>query len=313
MDFLRSTSSTPQSSSSELPYPEFSSFGSNSEDPLAQLASEVRQLQYTTNTGLQRRLEHRRQVLEQNQTQDQYLVFTSVPPAQFSKLVDERSRAWKYCRFSYNIETGILIARVMIRIAHIAAGVFDTIMGPKLTAMNVLGEIVSYRSTTVEAGNWEKGADCSWGPPGPNDSHSFVVEIGSSESARRLALDAHGWLENCPSVELVVTITVQHNHPEIILRRWERVPRAYNILTRASSRPAQHTAFVKISRTNNITSVTGASTTINGIATMIRQLVLPFNKVMKRPPRQAPEEDIVITEQDLEFLANTVWRMQGLL
>ncbi|KAL4812560.1 hypothetical protein BDW67DRAFT_188535 [Aspergillus spinulosporus] len=90
MEFLQSTSNASQPSSSELPYSEFSSIESRYEDPLVQLAKEVEQQPFTTHKSLERSLECRQQALQQNQIQDQYLVFTSVPPAQSSKLSDDR-------------------------------------------------------------------------------------------------------------------------------------------------------------------------------------------------------------------------------
>ncbi|KAL2813156.1 hypothetical protein BJX63DRAFT_395124 [Aspergillus granulosus] len=310
MDSIRSTSNASQSSSSELSCSELSSFGSEFGDPLEHMAKEVKQQPYTTYRSLQRLLERLQQALEQDKTRDQYLVFTSVPPAQFSKL--SRSQTRKHCRFSYNIETGILIAKAMIMPTHVAAGEFDVRIVIKLAAMNVLHEITACRSTIVTAGNWQKGADCSWAPAETHAGLSFVVEVGLSESAQRLVIDAHGWLENSSSVKLVVTMTIGCDNAEIILRRWELFPRRSGILTRASPHSAQCTAFVKISRTNNTTSVTGAST-LDGITTMTKQLVLPFDKVMNRPPNQPLERDIVITQQDLEGFAEKLWLEQGLL
>jgi hypothetical protein len=102
-DFLQSTSDTPQPSY---------------EDPLAQLVREVEQQPFTTNQSLQGSLNRRQQPLQQDQIRDQSLVFTSVPPAEASRLSDDRSRTSKYCRFMYNPETKILIVKVNPDPAH---------------------------------------------------------------------------------------------------------------------------------------------------------------------------------------------------
>lgn len=117
MGSLRSTSNASRSSSSELSHSENSSVEFEFGDPLTQLSKEVEQQPFTTNTSLQTSLERLRQALEQDQTRDQYLVFTSVAPVQASRLSDERSRTSKYCRFSFNTETGILIAKAIPYIA----------------------------------------------------------------------------------------------------------------------------------------------------------------------------------------------------
>jgi hypothetical protein len=255
MDFVRSTSNASRSSSSELSHPEFSSIESESEDPLAQLAKGVKQQPFTTKESLQKSLERRQRALQQDQTRDQYLVFTSVPPAQSSRLSDDRLRTSKYSRFFFNAETGILIAKIMPNPAHqLAIRSFDSLISLELRAMNVDCDVWPFGSTTVTVGNWKKEADCCWAPASTNARLSFVVEVGLSESARQLALDARGWLETySSSVKLVVTISIKRENPEIILHRWELVPRGNGVLERSSPLSARRTAFLKLSRTNNTT------------------------------------------------------------
>ncbi|KAJ5082333.1 hypothetical protein N7532_011376 [Penicillium argentinense] len=320
MDFLRSTSNASQSSSSEPSPSEFSSVEPEPEDPLAQLAKEVKQQPFTTKESLTKSLERRQRALQQDQTRDQYLIFTSVPPAQSSRLSDDRSRTSKYSRFFFNAETGILIAKVMPNAAHeLAIRSFDSLISLELRAMNVHRDVRPFGSTTVTVGNWKKEADCCWAPASTNARLSFVVEVGLSESARQLALDARGWLETySSSVKLVVTISINSEHPEIILHRWELVPREYGVLTRLtrSSPPlARRTAFINLSRMNNTTSVTGESCTMGttSTTTTITQLDLPFGKVVGRPPHQPLERDLVIPAQELRTFAEDIWSEQGLL
>lgn len=314
MDFLRSTSdAASQSLSSELSYSEFSSIESKSEDPLAQLAKEVKQQPFTTNKSLRNSLERRQQALQQDQTQDQYLVFTSVPPAQSSRLSDDGSRTSKYCRFFYNVETGILIAKVMPNPAHeLAIRSFDELISAELRTMNVRRDVKPVGSTTVTVGDWKKEADCSWAPASAIARPRFVVDVGLSESARQLSLDAYGWLVTySSSVKLVITININRKDPEIILHRWELVPRGYDVLTR-SSLSACRTAFLKLSRTNNTTSVTGESY-MNGTTTTTTQLDLPFDKIVGRPPHQPLERDFVIPGQELRSFAEDIWSAQSFL
>ncbi|CAG8214150.1 unnamed protein product [Penicillium salamii] len=314
MDFLQSTSNASQSSTSELSFSGFSLVEYKSEDPLAQLAKEVKQQPFTTNKSLQKSLERRQRALEQDQTRDQHLIFTSVPPVQASRLSDERSRTSKYCRFFFNAETGILIAKVKLNFAHeLAISLFEEVITFELHAVQVRRNIRPFRSTTVTIGNWTKEADCCWAPALTNARLSFVVEVGLSESTRQLALSARSWLETySSSVKLVVTISIQRENPEIILRRWELGSRQSSVVTRPSLPSAHCTSFLKLSRTNNTTSVTGESY-INVITTTTTQLDLPFSKIVNRPPQQPPERDLVIPEQELRSFAEDIWSVQGLL
>ncbi|CAG7962091.1 unnamed protein product [Penicillium salamii] len=314
MDFLQSTSNASQSSTSELSCSGFSSVEYEAEDPLAQLAKEVKQQPFTTNKSLQKSLERRQRALEQDQTRDQYLVITSVSPMQAFRLSDERSPTSKYCRFFFNTETGILIAKVKLNFAHeVAIGHFSLLINLELNAMEVLPDMTACGSTTVKIGNWKKEADSCWAPTLTNPRLSFVVEVGLSESTRQLALSARSWLETySSSVKLVVTISTKQENPEIILHRWELVPRRSGVLTRSSPPSARCTSFLKLSRTNNTTSVTGESY-MDGTTRTTTQLDLPFNKVANRPPHPPLERDLVIPEQELRSFAEKIWRVQGLL
>ncbi|KAJ5495019.1 hypothetical protein N7539_000135 [Penicillium diatomitis] len=318
MDSFQSTSVASRSASSELSSFEFSSVKSESEDPLAQLAEEVEQQPFTTNQRLQNSLEGRQRALQQDRTRDQYLVFTSVPPAQYSRLSDDGLRTSKYCRFFFNTETGTLIAKVMPHPAHeLVIRLFDSLISLELRMINVHRDVMPFGSTTVTIGNWKKEADCCWAPASTNPRLSFVVEVGLSESTRQLALDTRGWLETySSSVKLVVTISINRENPEIILQRWELIPRGYRVLTRSSylsaSLSARPTTILKLSRTNNTTFITGESY-LNGITTTTTQLDLPFDKVVGRSPRQPPERDLLIPEQELRNFAEDIWRVQSLL
>ncbi|KAL2814946.1 hypothetical protein BJX63DRAFT_390884 [Aspergillus granulosus] len=196
-----------------------------------------------------------------------------------------------------------------------AAERFRQIIAREMFAMNLDEELDALGSMTVSIGNWMKEADCCWAPPPPSKKPkiSFVVEIGLSESMPHLALGAHGWLETpTSSVNLVVTIAIRSNHPEIILQQWELPTCRSNVVTRSSPILAHRTAFIKLSRINNTTSVTGESY-MNGTTANITQMDLPFNKILNRPPNPPLERDFVISAQELRRFAEEVWGMQELL
>ncbi|KAI9375971.1 hypothetical protein BJX61DRAFT_24291 [Aspergillus egyptiacus] len=313
MDFAQHTSDGSQSSSSELSHSDLSSAVSEIEDPLEQLAKRADQISFTTDASLRQTLEHHQHMLQQDKIRDQYLVFTSVPLTQSSELSDDQSRTSKYCRFSFNLKTGTLIAKLMPGPAHELAGrSFDLLISQELCAMNIDCEVWPFGSTTVTLGNWKKEADCCWAPGSTVERLSFVVEVGLSESARHLALDAHGWLEtNASPVNLVVTIGIRREYPEIIFRRWELL-HGPGTPTRSSTPSTSCTAFIKLSRIDSTTSVTGECY-VNGTLMNTTQLDLPFDKIVNRPPRQPLEKDLVIPEQKLRYFAERIWNVQGLL
>lgn len=294
------------SASSEPP-----TVGDSSGDAAAQLVEGLPHYPFTSGQSLRKTLERQRQALQQDKSRDQYLIFTAVPTAEFSRLSDDRSRTSKYSRFSYNAETGTLVAKVMPAPEHeIAARAFELLVSLELVSMKLEGDVDLLGSTTVTIGSWKKEADCCWAPASKATDLSFVVEVGLSESARNLALDARGWLETCASsVKLVVTININRTNPEVILHRWELFPREY-CLTRSSSLLARRTTTLKLSRANGTTLVTGESY-IDGTTTTTTQLDLSFEKVVGRPPNSPLERDLVFSEQKLRDFAERIWRKQG--
>ncbi|KAJ5571753.1 hypothetical protein N7535_005413 [Penicillium sp. DV-2018c] len=314
------TPDSAQPASSGLLHPGISSLEPEYEDPLAQLADESQQQPFTTNKSLQTALEQRQEELLQDRTRSQYLVFTSVPPAQAARLSDDSSETSKFARFSFNADEGILIARIVPNPEHqLAISRFSFLIADELSAMNVFDEMEPVGSATFVLGNWLKEADSSWGPAAANAKPTFVVEAGLPESARQLALDACGWLKaQLSSVKVVLTISIKRDAPEIILRRWELVPPRHNLLTKPSAPSARRTAILKFTRANNETCITGESYTdgephMDGTTTTTTQLVLPFDKIVGRPPRHPLERDLVIPENELREFAQRIWRKQGLL
>ncbi|KAK9319780.1 hypothetical protein V1517DRAFT_31319 [Lipomyces orientalis] len=76
-----------------------------------------------------------------------------------------------------------------------ASRAFYDCIRDEILAMNLEHEVEPLGSTTVQIGNWKKEADECWALSTQNTQIKAVLEIGLSESSRRLALDARGWLE----------------------------------------------------------------------------------------------------------------------
>lgn len=303
-----------EASCPDLSRPEILSVKAGCEDPLEQLATEVQQQTFTTSRRLQESLGRRHQELLQGRIDDQYLVFTSVPSAESSRLSDDGTQISKYCRFFFNEDTRTLIAKIIPNPAHgLAIRSFDTLIMLELNAINVLDDMSPLGSSTVTIGDWKKEADCCWGPESQNGKLSFVVEVGLSQSSRQLALSARSWLETpLSSVNLVVTINVNQQSPEVILQRWELVRREYGIITRFNPLSARRTTYLRLSRINNTTSVAGEAY-VNNTTIPITRLDLPFEKIVGRPPRKSEERDLVIREEQLRKFADKIWRLQGLV
>ncbi|KAJ5097817.1 hypothetical protein N7532_004818, partial [Penicillium argentinense] len=130
------------------------------------------QQQFTSKEDLINALNRQHGELFEDETREQYLLFTSVPLPQASALSHEQSRVSKFCRLSFDVATGTLVAKVM------PSCVYE----------------IPYGTMTVTFGNWRKEADSCFSPTlqAPNPPLTFVVETGLTESAGHLRLDARG-------------------------------------------------------------------------------------------------------------------------
>lgn len=157
-----------------------STAGFNSGNAVAQLVEGLQHYPFTSSQSLRKTLEHRRKVLQQDKSCDQYLVFTAVPTVEISRLGDDRSPASKYCRFSYNTETGTLAVKVIPTPKHgIAAESFKLLILFGLHSINFEDDVEPLGSTTVRIGSWEREADGCWTPASKTTTElSFIVEVG---------------------------------------------------------------------------------------------------------------------------------------
>ncbi|KAL3495720.1 hypothetical protein BJX62DRAFT_194996 [Aspergillus germanicus] len=153
----------------------------------------------------------------------------------------------------------------------------------ELQAMHLDEDVTPLGSTTVTVKRLDKEADCCWAPDSTSTRLTFVVEVGLSEFERQLAFDVDSWLETLSSsVKLAVTISINCERPEMILSRWELIPRRTEPRMRLPPFSVCRSAFVNISRENNATSITGESH-VNGTTTTIAQLDLPFERLLTVP------------------------------
>ncbi|CAI7652285.1 unnamed protein product [Penicillium bialowiezense] len=286
----------------------------NSEDPITLVDNKLSQQKFTTEADLKRSLRKLQGLLLEGRHYDQYVVCTDVPPEIHSRLTDDASQLIKFCRFTYNITTRILISKIMpSRAHHVAIREFDYLIISELHRLNVKDEVWATGSATEEIGNWRKEADCSWATSGKPITLRFVVDVGFPESANQLALDAHGWLETETSpVNLALTITIHRETPDICFNLWELVPREHSAQTGSPPLQARRTASLKLCRVNGLTTVTGESCR-NSITTASTHLELPFDKIVGRSPNQPQERNLMISEQDLREFVEWIWTIQNLI
>lgn len=265
-----------------------------------EVTEELEPRPFTSLQSLRRRLNDRREALEKDTTRNQYLVFSNVSESIASNLSDDSCPVSKFARLSYNVTTEILLVKIMPRPEHeVASLAFLLCIEDEIRAMNLGDEIEAVGSATIQIGNWRKEADQSWAPPARDTRLSMILEIGLSESARKLAQDSRGWLETAGStIQVVITMNIDRNRPQITVRHWELGPRLSTTVTCGSPQSAHCVNEITITRANTTTTVSG-------------DLTLPFRKIVGRVRNpSSSERDFFIAQTKLERVAEKVWRKQ---
>lgn len=234
-----------------------------------------------------------------------YAKFTDVPP-DIAKL-----NLSKGCRQMYNPDTRGMIVTIPGRPHDAITGELHSKFGAATSLANMQDTFWSLTTARVEGTICSKEPDGSWIPqnlpPGRSEKWpSLVLEVGVSESKKKLRADAAWWLANSDGqVHVVITISVNRTVAKVTFetivlqqpptymrngrRRYRTEIRQSIVVSRAQGGPGQP-----------ITTVPNTS-----------PLIITLEEVLCRPP-SPPETDPVIPISSLEKIASASWRWQGL-
>ncbi|OQE80911.1 hypothetical protein PENNAL_c0043G05513 [Penicillium nalgiovense] len=149
-------------------------------------------------------------LLRQHKTENQLLEFSEVSDADFSFLSADSTRPCKSARFHYFPNSQILRVKITVWDHEILISLLRKLVERQLIAMDVDDECMTFGSPMNVLGDWVKEPDLCWSPAISGCQLRCVVEVGTSQSARQLSIDAHGWLE-APRSSVQAIITVSFN------------------------------------------------------------------------------------------------------
>ncbi|KAJ5684842.1 uncharacterized protein N7477_001187 [Penicillium maclennaniae] len=224
-----------------------------------------------------------------------YAKFTNVPP-DVAKLTLQKG-----CRQMYNPDTRGMIVTIPGKPHDSIAGEFYTEFAIAAYHANLVRKFWSLARGRIQGTLCSKEPDGAWAPeqlpPGRSDTWpSIVLEVGVSESKKKLRADAAWWLANSNGqVQVVILISVNQTvavvtFESIVLQQ----PPTY-IETRQS---------IVVSRTPG-----GAGQPITTVP--IVSLRITVAELLCRPPNPG-EIDLQIPVSSLELIASAAWRWQGL-
>jgi len=247
---------------------------------------------YAGIAGLRKAVNALSKKLYEGETTDQYPVFRPVTEDDLTKIEDQRHTIGRSIRLTHYTDIETLIVKVPSRLHETVTRTLTQ----RLTG-RALQIGVPYRDFTNLGGSKYRGTSTSKEPnscfkPGTirdmeDDWPTFVLEIGLSESLRKLRNDANWWLSNSRGeVNIVLIIHINRGSRTILIEKWECAPATrIQLLTRIQQ------------ITIDPNDITGTTPT---------PLILHFHKIFLRQPIP-PEQDRAFTAQDLRNWSNDVW------
>ncbi|KAE8390112.1 hypothetical protein BDV23DRAFT_155918 [Aspergillus alliaceus] len=238
------------------------------------------------------------------------LEFSGVNAKDFEFLSSDDNRPLKSAKFSYNFLTELLTIKMPGFAHETLTGLFKAMIDKQLFAMGVFDELIPRASLLTVLGNWAKEPDACWAPESTDDL-TVVLEVGTSESAPRLAIDARGWLES-PGTTVKTCITIDLSRENnLAIDVWRLGRRVYAVSPRNLPSPAVRVQHVKIVSGEAGPEIYGWKTDQNIDVIPTDEIRLDFAMFVGRPAATDLEQDIVINRNLLMGFANRFWRHQG--
>ncbi|KAL3455932.1 hypothetical protein BJX64DRAFT_294601 [Aspergillus heterothallicus] len=231
-----------------------------------------------------------------------YILLSNVAPQTFATCfnnVDEEDEnpcaRWR----SYDPLLRLLLVQMPSKVHDCAGEAFNNYFVKALIGIGMFQTMLAWGTGRHSAPLGNKEADKAWGPirgpPGRNmDWPTLVVETAFSETNSKLRSDVRYWERAVAgNVNLIITIRVARNHPEIIIEKWG---------TNAQGK-AQLEQRLTITLVNGKPKVSPRA-----------PMVFEFERVFLRPPTTPREQrNVVLRENDLKGIATQVWIIQEFL
>ncbi|KAL2870695.1 uncharacterized protein BJX67DRAFT_344393 [Aspergillus lucknowensis] len=237
------------------------------------------------------------------------LRFSAVDIHDFEYLASEDTRPLKSMKLGYSFSDRYLTIRMPGFAHEILSGLFKQIVDEQLCAMRVSREIIPCASPLTVIGQRAKEPDACWLSKATG-SLKVVVEVGASESARQLAIDARGWVETpSTTVERCITINLT-NDSDLVLEVWKLGPRVYPLRSRNLLPSALVTQHIEITHQASGPQIRGWSLDDTLTSQFSDEIRIEFDTILGRPPGNSQEADIVCNKDMLSEFAATFWDSQ---
>ncbi|CAG8059978.1 unnamed protein product [Penicillium nalgiovense] len=225
----------------------------------------------------------------------EYIIF-SIDPTTFNQdFLSLDAISFPSIRTSFNPNTKTLTVK-MVTDEHteIAFGVHKAI-DKALTQMGLDEAVRQYQGVDIDINGRKKQPDMGWGPRRPPRGSpkrpSVVLEVGVSETPKKLRRDVDLWLNPVRgNANVVITIKVSRRRAMVTIDSWTWDT------TNGTSINSQH---IEVSENEN-----------DEVKLSGGPLVIPFRLLFLRDPQTPRETDVIINNEWLQKITEWVWDIQ---
>ena len=252
-------------------------------------------------------LQQLRNNVDHSRTTNQYLIVRDVDEDIMKHIED---RGYKGVRYEWHGDLEVLIVKVPTKTHETAAAAFGDEISFTARTMGLPAierQLTGAGKCQAPGGTPSKEADWSMVPANvrPSSSDDFptiVIEVGFSETLRKLRSDARLWFSMSNNeVQIVILIAVRAANNQIIFEKWALGPAA------AGQRRTRHTPL-QLPRAEQEITITRTPPNTFAITNGTAPLTLEFNRLFLRLP-VGGEHDIVFTQAQLVDIAQSIFRM----
>jgi hypothetical protein len=264
-----------------------------------------RVIQYSTLQAFSAAVWQLRNNLDHGRTRNQYLVVRDVDE-DIMKHIDDRE--YKGVRYEWHGDLEVLIVKVPTQAHYSTVAEFGfraAYVARNVGIPPIERQLVGAATFRAAAGTPRKEPDWSMKPVNIRPTGHFptmVIEVGFSESLRKLRNDARLWFSMSNNdVQIVILIAVRAASNQIIFEKW--APGAVP----AGRRTTRHTP-AQIPQAEQSVTITRTSTSPNifAITAGAAPIILEFHRLFLRQP-VGQEQDIVYTQTELFDIAEAVF------
>ena len=236
------------------------------------------------------------------------IVFLNMPDEAYQEMTSPSPNTELMSRFlfTYSHPLRCIILGYVTEIHRFIKDSFADLIDRKITEMGLYSEMERPGSIARSYGPVTKQPDASWTPTKARDNvvnPTLLLEIAQARSLKRMEHDAKRWLTFLYTPIYNVVVVKVFDDPKIVIQIWGsfRMPQFRSAGKRVEG---------IITRSNGETVVERHSVTVGN-----PPLTMPFERVFVREKnKDNPREgDLVFTDQDLQSVAESIWKAQRLI